>query len=746
MAELGEIRTIQSDAGTQAASGAAEVAALGGALDLTKKVVGEAVKGDLIGDLIDVELKATASAADLRLAEEDAISGGGSMVDAQFPPSVQLGARAEFENIAKLTNVADQARSSNTKNRAILEMQTALARAKNKYPWAADQLDQAASRYMSSSVGLMNLGMQDSVSSQESAAQKLAKAQLSDIQDYATDTLGMDPAKFPFGSPDFANQYALRSGYQQEAQVADLKIAAVQGRANASAQESLEAFQGQLDGPGGQYHRFMDLVEGQVTPLNEARKLARLNNSPANTNALAAAEDLYTNATLPAFRADFAHVRTQINRQFDKTFPGAMATSPHGVKAREMADSKIQDLSLYMEALEAGNVNVSEFMTTQARMRGQGRLLKTPALMDMADLLAVPGFEKTLDFWSKFDQTFATPLLQDAFSKGWGAQIPTLFQDLGRLNAETNYTGTTTDRERDRAQQRARSTSPTGVIISRDPVENAKISTYQVEKWAAVQPEFMDATNSNSALNDTANQLESIIEGMGQEFPPAQEQTIYDSLASENYYELLETAGLDSAATADIGNVLQNKWFNPTLGTGDSMARRNGQVTGLALSDGLPATVDRGAIPFIDLLDIDDSKVEENGVLKFTLNETEARKNFVASKDLGLVSVAAKALTTLNLPGSGIVESITSQAKDVMQPMSAVENKRQEDAHIQELHRRAAELTQATTKYLRVTALIDSATRGTERNFLVGLVNAGGGANLIDVLRIPQRVAEEQGQ
>lgn len=745
MAELGDIRTIQSDAGEQAVSGAAKVAALGGALDLTNKVIGEAVKGDLIGDLIEVEEKATASAADLRLAEEDAIGGEGSLVDAQFPPSVQLGARAAFENIAKLTSVADQARSSNTKNRAILEMQTALARAKNKYPWAADQLDAAASRYMSSSVGLMNLGMQDTISSQESQAQKLAKAQLDDIQKYANDTLGMDPAKFPFGSPDFTNEYTLRSGHQQEAQIADLKIAAVQGRANASAQDSLEAYQGQLDGVGGNFHRFMALIEDRVTPLNEARKLARLNNSPANTNALAAAEDLFQNATLPQFRADFASVRTSINRQFDKTFPGAMATSPHGVKAREMADSKIQDLTLYMEALEAGNVNVSEFMTLQGRMRGQKRLATSPPLQDFSDMLLAPGFEKTVDLWTKFDQTFSSPMLQDLISKGFQSQLAPLFQDLGRLNSETPFGGSANDRERARSDMRTRSDSPTGVIISRDPIENAKASTMQVEKWASVAPEFLDATNSNAALMDTANQLESIMEGMGQEFPPVQEDTIYESLATENYWDLMETAGLDSAATADIANTLANKWFSPVVGTGDSMARRNGQVTGLALSDGLQATVDRGAIPLIDLLEIDDSKLESDGILKFTLNESEARKNYVATRDIGLVSGGLKALGALDLPGEGLVRAAASTVSAAIAP-TPLQNQRVEDEAIRELHQRAAELTKQTTNYLRVTALIDAGISGTERNFLVGLVNAGAGADLIDVLRIPERVEAEQGQ
>jgi hypothetical protein len=250
MAELGDIEQVDSNRGVSPVGRGAELAALGTGLQLTKKVADEAVKAQLIGNLNEVESDALAQAAEL----EAQRSQGGEDFSFRGDPELNLAARGmatkAHANITKLRQAAEQATSGSRRDAAILRMQRELNQAKNKWPWAADDLERAAGAYTRGNPSLTYLAALDANTAAQSAA---AQSDIDEIKAYATDTLNIDPAQYQFGTKAWSRQYALKSELYQRAQVNEDRVRAHRAAQEWDATEAEETWAVELDKPEGEY-------------------------------------------------------------------------------------------------------------------------------------------------------------------------------------------------------------------------------------------------------------------------------------------------------------------------------------------------------------------------------------------------------------------------------------------------------------------------------------------------------------
>lgn len=724
---LDDIQVTSPSQGTVPVSGAAETAALATGLQVTKKIADEAVVGSLVGDLRDAEMDAMDAATQ---STPDVLSGGPADVLVDPSGLTSEEATRTYQNIQRLLGAADQAQTSSHRNRAILEMQRALSSAKNKFPWAAQQLDAAAGRYMSNNPGLAQLAAIDTATTAQGAVDRVrAEKDLEDIKAYAYDELGMDPAAYPFGSKDFANKYGERTRIEQGSVVHEQKVRAVQSEANASAIDKGALWQEELTGEYGEVNRFY--LSKQDLILGHAKEVARLTEL-GDTAGLVEMENEWNTIVMPSLIREMAEGKIAINREYAKMFPGAEAQSPSGVTARQQADQAIEDFTIYQEALSAGVQEVGEIIKTHSAIRTQRRLDSAPSVRATLDLLSQPGASNMISLWDQFDFNYSSPAVKALIAKGYTNELPTMLTAQIRLDAETDQSADSSTRKRNRATQRANGISPTGVLVSADPDVNiaAAQADYEMHVRQAQDPAALNgdsgATVASNSLNGMANDLEVLTLNTVGDFDEIVDP-MWESLASDNLRNLVDAAGGEtSAAYVDFRNVVQDEYLKEGYGP-DSLNARMSEIYRTAGAVSVPGTSDRDPLDLLSVVEIDDSRLAEDGVITFNVIGEKVEELWPETTSVTDRSfILSGAEQTANIFGLGDKVKEANAAIDrVVAPVTGALAQEDATKRVRELEALAAKLSTDVTNYIRVNSFLNLAQTKGEDDFELAAEKSG---------------------
>ena len=621
MAELGDIEQVDSNRGISPVGRGAELAALGTGLQLTKKVADEAVKAQLIGNLNEVESDALAQAAEL----EAQRSQGGEDFSFRGDPELNLAARGmatkAHANITKLRQAADQATSGSRRDAAILRMQRELNQAKNRWPWAADDLERAAGSYTRGNPSLAYLAALDASTAEQQAA---VQEDIDQIKKYAYDTLGMDPAQYVFGTKNWSRKYAQMSELEQRKLLNEDRVAAMRASTEFQATEAEETWAVELTKSEGEIHQVMVGIGGAITEQLELRRIVEQRGDTAAGAELA--QEWATN--VEQYKNQLIQAKIAIDKNFPIHFPGAQAQSEAGVRSRALAEQKKEDIDILIAALDSGVQEVGDVIKSMDLVVTAQRLEEAPTVKAMFQTMAYPGADNSVALWTKWDFGYSSPEFQALIAKGFTKEVPFLFGGHMEASAEMpqGSTLTTDDYRRALDNQNAisNSPSPTGMYQTKDPADVPFIAATGVigvlDSWQeGTSPMFVPETAATSSWN-LAKNLDALTRtGIGGfEDSDKLKNRIWERLASPRTAEVLEMV---PGGFNNTGFKFTREVLDKYLRTQDPiMARSDELVAGLTLKP-IPDT--ETTLAQVLLLNVD--KIDE-GQISFQVDREAVNK------------------------------------------------------------------------------------------------------------------------
>ena len=306
MAELGDIKTRDVNAGVVPVTDVAGQNALRGALNLTDKVITEVAEADLRGDLQKDADDALALSDETQPLEFDKIEGDGAIVELT-------------NELRRHQATAAQANNSNKRVKAQQDMQVSLQAKKNKYPWLRDELDAEARQFMGASPELTELGLSDagarSCSGRAGTSSDILDRVFKRAYGTGAEDYGMDPTTHPIGSVQFSEMWsrksqllAARVALRDEEEL--LKLAG-----SGDARRGFAVLQKQLLGPEGEMQQVYDAIDGQLTPLRIAQQQAARDGSPQGANNLAQVTQAFDADTKPRLNDNINSADHRVRRR-----------------------------------------------------------------------------------------------------------------------------------------------------------------------------------------------------------------------------------------------------------------------------------------------------------------------------------------------------------------------------------------------------------------------------------------------
>lgn len=681
--DLGSINYTEESKGTRQVDYGAELAGIKGGLALGA----DATKGIILAgveDTLEAEMKKgindipTAEAPESQrledISNEDLVKMSG-LTESDKAEIVSLS-----NQIRAAKNAYAQAPDTGRQNRAVLAIKRAQQKAKAKFGFMSDEIDRAAATLQNTSPALFQAALDD----RDSVAKRAEKDDY--LKRLRDDARTMDiPENIPLESPQFAHMYLketkreyARSSAQREYEtLAALNKLGVREKMKATVEAITEDWgdiQTTLYGP----------VTKALSEISVARG-AVIEGTGSEADVAAA------NEKFEALRGQFQGLaiskKSQINRGFFSVWAGEDPESHEYKTAWALAQQQIADIEAIEKLMEQGNLNVADYMKAQSHARGAKLREQMPTMQDIMDIAQVSNF----DVWqmvSKLDHTYSSLALEDLVSKGLQEELGDIF---GRHVADESVTKGQTTWEGRRARLREKDAmDPNSGGLTESPLGTVE---HLQEVWGIYEVE----TIGGSLATPTSLKVEGVADSI-------LKRTAYTldrfQIASNAAYARNQNLDLSTEAGKVIdylgGDKFQQVILNATeaersvfggaLGTAVLAGGERGSTLGIMPQDTVYESIQADAtrndygVPFIKLVEADTSRIEEDGVITFKLNEDRARQ---------YVRAVAQQEASFSNPSGFRTDRIADQIVE---------------KEMLKLHQQAAKLSKKATQYLRIRA------------------------------------------
>lgn len=663
MAELGVIDRVDTNRGVGPVSRNSELQGLSSALGLTDKIIDEAAKADLRGDL--------------EQATEDVIESAAA-ADAGRPEVETFESQQESEAVVSFVNqmrkhaaMAQQASSSGLRARAVLAMQRELQNAKNKYPWMRATLDQEANRFMGNNPTLTELGMVDAAINAGTHPSAQSQDWIEGIKQQAygkgPNELGMDE-RIEFGTVEFARQYDRKMKRLQERQALERDEALAKAQDTADIRQLVTVGTKQLESAEGTLTALYDDMTVELGQIHDARSQFR--QGRILESQLLEQEDQWQREVKPTLLLRLQNARLVMRDKYNELIPFHLQDEPDAAALNNRVNQHSQDIETIEAAISADNTNVVDLIRTLSLLRGQRRLETAPTLREFTDLANIS--EKALTAMGAMDFTFASAYDQQLISNGMGPEIMTsMFPSLAADYIVSGGNLPPEERRRRRQEAYTRSNSPGGRVETNDPKVVATDAVGQILRNvnAIGTPELRDPVADRMYVGGTAAKLQELATAMPGGLADENILDLRDAMSSTNWVKLVDDVGRNDPNVREwVANVEQDY-----LGVIDKP--RDWANSILELAQDAQDSGGTGRVRAINLLDIDHDNLVSTGQLSFMVNEEAINAAFPLSE----TGDSPRETSFFGL-GESRNDRVRSKRQQVKRDMEAIARRLTEDA------------------------------------------------------------------
>ena len=400
MTDLGKINVISPAAGQVIDDKRSLQQGVATALAVGKDIAEVAVTEDLLGDLQATEILEGERAVGVQEGIAEPVDNPSTVRTYPMPtPGEDDEFLAREAEINRIVSAVDQSPSTAHRGRAILEMQKLVAQAKSKYPWAADRLDSAASRYMSTSYRLAELGLVDAASA---AKANQAQSELSALTKKAEE-LGIDTVLHPVGSPGFINQFNIRSRREAEWERIEAETKSLDYNRTLSGREALSLYNRVARDASGRTAAVQQQLISSYDQIFDqgTRDLMALGQDQlsADEAAKVAKKMEVWNSTSKdvMIQALIAHKREE-KALFDKAFRGqggALVGTPEYEQGLLILEQNQADTDLMIEMVNTNSWDLDKALKARAYFMNSTNM--HPKFADLVNMYRDPAFAQTIE-------------------------------------------------------------------------------------------------------------------------------------------------------------------------------------------------------------------------------------------------------------------------------------------------------------------------------------------------------------
>ena len=626
--------------------------------------------------------------------------------------------RAEVVGIANTIrnakNAIAQAPDTGRRNRALFQMKRAQQAAKAKFGFMSEEIDRAATVLQTTSPELFAAAMEDAAMADSIAARNSQEDVITQMQKAAKE-MGIPP-DIPMESPEFAYLYQkeTRNNYKQASKQREYEMLAATN--NLSGKKQLETVMSDLtEGYGALERDFYKPLRAELAEISDLRRGV----------ALGEASESELNQAVQEFQAmagDFEQrafkAERKIMQNFYEKFQGYDPESAEYKQALRASESAIDDLKTGLALMQRGDIDMVEYIKAQSYARGASLRENMPNLNKIIDLASNANF----DVWAVMDKlshTYGNYALEQMVSEGLQSELGNVF---GQYVIDKTATEGMAPEQRDAALQAIDVQDPKSGGLTESPfgsVEHAQEIWAQIEERSLgmlyTTPAALEspgvADSVLSTITDQTGRLQRSINAAKAGHPTLdvtdQVEGITRLYGGDAFFELVQRAGLEERD--NLGYVVETHLLPGGLRGAASMGILPQEKMFTDIQN--RAEQDTYGASFIDVVEADLSRKDEEGVITFKVNEEALNK--AVNKRLDEIPPTVT-MTGVSFMPESARESVRAQA-------------------LKNARRQAAELSEATTQYLRIRAYANLNGAPDTLDFNTGLVKQFDKVNLVQI-------------